>query len=360
MNLNELDHLLDQVPLVVQGLHPVSLTFLGKPVKVYPTLEELAWVLDTPQVVSPHRALSFDTNAKYISRFLTVTVEHDPFTPALNNVLFERYEMIAASMLNHAQIADRIVAAARNAKTVILVLLDGLSYADCKDWPKVEPCLAAAPTITRIGFPTIIGTPPLAIRLFEVGLIRRAGFTYWERQDEPLSRRLFYTIENTRRLDPSHPDAFGQVVDWLSSQDLENTYVQVVRSALDEYAEGHRTSIPRQAVVQQIRRDLEAVADVLEHKGGPSILFAVADHGILWKDEGHNVEIIGLPGTRYIKGRGGPGRGRLFEVEGQPYWVLDYPQMGRPWKSREQGVHGGISFQESIVPFIQWEINLPC
>jgi hypothetical protein len=118
MNLNELDHLLDQVPLVVQGLHPVSLTFLGKPVKVYPTLEELAWVLDTPQVVSPHRALSFDTNAKYISRFLTVTVEHDPFTPALNNVLFERYEMIAASMLNHAQIADRIVAAARNAKTV--------------------------------------------------------------------------------------------------------------------------------------------------------------------------------------------------------------------------------------------------
>lgn len=361
MNLEELDRLLDCIPVVVRGLHPVSLMFLDRPVTIYAALKELAWALDTPEIVAPHRALSFDADAQYVHRFLPVIgVEHDPFTPALNNVLFERYDEVAALMLTHSQVADRIVAAASNVETVVLVLLDGLSYADCRDWPGVEPCLAAAPTITRVGFPAIIGTPPLAARLFEAGLTRRVGFTYWERQDDPLTKKLFHTIQYTQRLDPNHPDAFGQVIDWLSSQSLEGTYVQIVRSALDEYAEGHRTTIPRHAVIQQIRRDLEAVADVLEHKGQPALLFAVSDHGILWKDAGHNIKIIDFPGTRYMKGRSGPGRGRLFEVEGQTYWVLDYPQMGRPWNSNEQGIHGGISFEESIVPFIQWEINLSC
>jgi len=360
MDLAALDRLLNQAPVVAQGLHPVSLAFLHEPVVVYATLRELAWVLDTPQNTPPHRALSLDADARYTIRFPVVTVEHDPFTPALNRVLFDRYDLVASSMLTQAQVADRIVAKARQAETVVLVLLDGLSYADCRDWPGVEPCLAAAPTVTRIGFPTVIGASPLAARLFAAGLTKRAGFTYWERQDEPLTDRLFHTITDTRRLDPNRPNAFGQVIDWLSGRDLAGTYIQIVRSALDDYAEGHRATVPRRAVVQQIRRDLEAVADVLEHKGRPALLFAIADHGILWKDDEHAIEPVDLPGARYIKGRGGAGRGRLFEVDGQPYWVLDYPQMGRSWGSNEQGIHGGISFEESIVPFIQWEVNLPC
>jgi hypothetical protein len=360
VDLIALDRLLNQTPVVVQGMHPVSLSYLNEPVTVYGSLQELALMLDTPKHTVPHRALSFDANTRFSTRFPIVVVEHDPFTSELNRILFDRYEFVAASMLTQAHVAERIIAEAQRAETVALVLLDGLSYADCRDWPGVEPCLAAAPTITRVGFSTIIGSPPLATRLFPTGLIRRIGFTYWERQDEPLTDRLFRTIADTRRLDPNRPDAFGQVVDWLSAYDLVDTYVQIVRSALDDYAEGHRATVPRLTVVQQIRRDLETVMDVLEHKGRPAILFAVADHGILWKDDGHEIEFVDLNGARYVEGRGGVGRGRLFEVDGQPYWVLDYPQMGRSWRSNEQGIHGGISFQESIVPFIQWEVNLPC
>jgi len=360
MDLAALDHLLNRAPVVVQGMHPVSLAYLYEPVKVYASLQELAHLLDAPQSVPSHRALSFDADVRYVARFPTVAVEHDPFTPELNRILFDRYDQIATSMLTQMKIADRIVTSARWAETVVLVLLDGLSYADCRDWPGVEPCLAAAPTITRVGFPAIISSPPLAARLFATGLAKRVGFSYWERRDEPLTARLFHTIADTRRLDPNQPDAFGQVVDWLSTHDLAGTYVQIVRSALDDYAEGHRTTVPRQALVRQIQRDLEAVEDVLKHKGRPAILFAVADHGILWKADAHRIEFVDLAGARYIQGRGGAGRGRLFEADGQPYWVLDYPLMGRSWGSNEQGIHGGVSFEESIVPFVEWEVNLPC
>jgi hypothetical protein len=65
-------------------------------------------------------------------------------------------------------------------------------------------------------------------------------------------------------------------------------------------------------------------------------------------------------GARYSKGRSGSGRGRCFDVDRSHYWVLDYPQMGRAWGNNEQGIHGGMSFEESIVPFIHWEANCSC
>lgn len=360
MDLADFDRLLNRLPVVAEGMHPVSLAYLHDPVRVYSSLQELVCILDTPQSVQPHRALSFDTDARYISRFPVVMVEHDPFTPELNNILFEQYDFIAASMLTHARVAERIVAEAQKVETIVLILLDGLSYADCQGWPGVEPCLATSPTITRICFPTIIGSPPLAARLFTLGLTKRVGFTYWERQNEPLTKKLFHTITDTRRLDPNRADGFSEVLDWLSINNLEDTYVQVVRLALDDFAEGHRTTVNRQTVIQGVRRDLEAVLDILKHKGSPAILFGIADHGILWKDSGHKIELVEIDGARYAKGRSGAGRGRLFKIDSQPYWVLDYPQMGRSWKSNEQGIHGGISYEESIVPFIQWEVNLSC
>ena len=196
-----LDRLLDRTPVVATNLHPVSLAFLRAPVRFCQTLEELTHALDNPSPTRPERILTFDSDPRYTLRFPAVAVEHDPFTPELNRVLFAQRDLVATSMLTHAQVADRIVQEARKLEVVVLVLLDGLSYADCRDWPGVEPCLATSPTITRIGFPSIIGHPPLAARLFNAGFSRRVGFTYWERSDEPLTNRLFQTIADTRRLD---------------------------------------------------------------------------------------------------------------------------------------------------------------
>lgn len=357
MDLLALDRLLDRTPVVATNLHPVSLAFLRAPVRICQTLEELTRALDSPSPTRPERILTFDSNPRYALRFPAVAVEHDPFTPELNRVLFAQRDLVAASMLTHDQVADRIVQEAQKLEIVVLVLLDGLSYADCRDWPGVEPCLATSPTITRIGFPSIIGHPPLAARLFNAGFSHRVGFTYWERSDEPLTNRLFQTIADTRRLDANKPNAFDQVLAWISAQDLHHTYVQIVRSALDDFAEGHRTSIPRQAIVRAIRNDLEAVLKTLRLKGYPAALFGVADHGILWKEDNHDFERVSISDARYAEGIAGSGRGYRVDFEDRAYWVLDYFQMGRAWRANEQGIHGGISFEESIVPFIHWEVN---
>lgn len=357
MDLLTLDRLLDRTPVVVSNLHPVSLAFLRTPARLYSSLGELIRLLDAPFPTTAERVLTFDADSPYAMRFPNVVVEHDPFTSELNHVLFAQYELIAASMLTHTKVAERIIEKAQGLETVVLVLLDGLSYADCRDWPGVEPCLATAPTITRIGFPSIVNHPPLAARLFSAGFSRRVGFTYWERSDEPLTNRLFQTIADTRRLDATKPKAFEQVMDWMSGQDLRHTYVQVVRSALDDFAEGHRTNIPRQAIVQIIRNDLEAIFNILRLQGRPAALFGIADHGILWKEDKHNLERVTMSGARYQEGIAGPGRGYHVDFDGTAYWVLDYPQMGRSWRSNEQGIHGGISFEESIVPFIHWEVK---
>lgn len=357
MDLLTLDRLLDRTPVVVRNLHPVSLAFLRTPARLYPSLEELTRVLDSPNPTAAERILTPDVESPYAMRFPTVVLEHDPFTPDLNRVLFAQRDLIATSMLTHAKVAERIVRQAQGLETVVLVLLDGLSYADCREWPGVEPCLAAAPTITRVGFPSIINYPPLAARLFSAGFSRRIGFTYWERSDEPLTNRLFQTITDTRRLDATRPKAFEQVIDWLSTHDLCHTYIQIVRSALDDFAEGHRTNIPRHATIQTIRDDLEAILDVLRQQGRPAALFGIADHGILWKEDDHNLERVPMAGARYVEGATGPGRGYRVDFDGNAYWVLDYPQMGRSWRANEQGIHGGISFEESIVPFIHWEVE---
>jgi len=357
VDLLALDRLLDRIPVVVENLHPISLAFLRTPARLYPSLDELVRVLDAPSPTPAERILAFDVDPRYTPRFPTVAVEHDPFTPDLNRVLFTHRDLIAASILTHAQVAERIVQDARGLETVVLVLLDGLSYADCRNWPGVEPCLAASPTITRVGLPSIIGRPPLAARLFNVGFSRRVGFTYWERSDEPLTNRLFQTIADTRRLDATKPKAFDQVLNWMSAQDLRHTYIQIVRSALDDFAEGHRTNIPRQAIVQAIRNDLETMFGILRQQGRPVALFGIADHGILWKEDNHDLERVPMTGARYVEGVAGPGRGCRADFDGCAYWVLDYPQMGRAWRANEQGIHGGISFEESIVPFIHWEVR---
>jgi hypothetical protein len=360
IDLASLDKLLYQTPVVVHGLHPVSLAYLPEGVKIYEAICDLAWALDEPKYIQPHRAITFDNTVDYAARFPIVSIKHDPFTTQLNRVLLDKYDFINAHMLTQAQVANQIVSDATRFKSIVLVLLDGLSYSDCKEWPGTVPCLTAHPTITRVGFPAVVGNPPLATRLFKSGLTRRIGFTYWERNDNLLADRLFQTITETIALDPTRPNAFKQITDWMSINNLSDTFIQIARSALDDYAEGHRTTIPRKAVLHQIRGDLEAVLDILEHKGQPAILFAVADHGILWKEDEHQIERIKFSGGRYMQSRAGQGRGRYFEADGTPYWVLDYPQMGRQWLKNEQGIHGGMSFEESIVPFIRWEVNSSC
>jgi hypothetical protein len=90
-------------------------------------------------------------------------------------------------------------------------------------------------------------------------------------------------------------------------------------------------------------------------------LFLTADHGILWRDQlPDDPPIVHDEWTnharflteRYLLDHGMVVDGPTGVVTG-----LGYPYLTRELKNTEWGVHGGFSYQESIVPLI--EITTP-
>lgn len=354
MNLTELDALLNQTPVIAR-MHPVSLAFLDRPVQVFTTAREMALALDANVMLPLERWLTFDAAPRYLRRFPEIICDHHPFTPGLNRILLEQYDWVAQHMLTQPRIAERITSEAEGYDTVVLVLLDGLSYADCQAWPNVKPCLAVLPTITRVCFPAIVNDPPIASRLFTQGFERRVGFTYWNREDNTLTDRLFSTIRDVHVIQ----SRFAEVVDWLRRDThLHHSYIQIVRSALDDYADGIRVAVPRAALLQELWNDLLAITDALKSHGLRARVYVTADHGLLWKDAEHAFEVLiqERGGLRYGPTKPRSSRGRWVKLDNSRSWVLDYPQLRRDFHSNEQGTHGGISFEECITPFITLEV----
>jgi hypothetical protein len=130
VNLTELQDILRQAPVMVE-IHPLSLAFLSEDVRLYADAWQMAAALDmpTPQPTEPMLAIGIESSL--LHRLPAVRCAHDPLTTELNRVLLKRYEVIRANMLCQSQLADRIVREA-DAETIILMLVDGLAYADVK------------------------------------------------------------------------------------------------------------------------------------------------------------------------------------------------------------------------------------
>lgn len=220
----------------------------------------------------------------------------------------------------------------------------------------IEPCLAAVPTITEIGFRTIVGDPPLALCLFDRGYADRLGFTYWEREDNRLTDALFRTVQTEK------VRYFSEILERLRQRSLKKTYVQILRSGLDGLAHGYRGRPPIEAVVEDVWDDFTALAEMLVDKGVFARLYLVSDHGILWQHEAQFAVVGNESGKVHPRYYAPDERGRhgmTVTFNGHEYHVLDYLQVRRELYSDEQGTHGGISFQESIVPFVTLEVK-PC
>ena len=274
-------------------------------------------------------------------------------------------------MLCQSQVAERIIAEAGQHDLIILFLVDGLSYQDVCSWTdsmgqtlSVEPCLVDAPTLTRVAFPNLIGSPPLAMRLFEAGYHDRLGFTYWTREDNQLTNRLFHTIADVRKVG-DFPQILATLRSYLSDARHRKSYVQIVRTGLDGYAHGQKRRPPIAAIVAEVYQELESLATLCNELRLRARLYLSADHGILWRDE-FKPEIIGdAPGKSSLRWCSWRelyhqrDKGRRFVFGDQEYYCLGFPKLRRPLRIDEQGVHGGISFQESIVPFICRTVNLP-
>lgn len=372
MTLAELLDLLYQTPAIAD-IHPASLCFLPPDVAVVTSAEEVAGLIDKPEPSLPKRCLITSAKDPYLARFPHVRCDHDPLTTALNDVIFDRFDDLSRHLLTQSQLSDRIVSNSFNCDVVVLFLVDGLSYKDVKEWKslgrsnwRLIPCLVDVPTITRIAFPNLIGSPTLAERLFDRGFHCRLGFSYWHREDNQLTDQLFHTIVDLNKV--RHFDHVLTLLrEGVENANGKRCFVQVMRTGLDGYAHSQKRSPPITAVSAKIESEftrlVDLVSDLCSNVGNSARIYLTADHGILWLKE-FEPDIVGSAPSkaspRYSDWRSlhyQSETGRRFVIGGEEYYCLGFPYLRRSPRIDEQGVHGGISFQESIVPFIEVRID---
>lgn len=367
MRLNEMIALLDKTPLIAH-IHPVSACYLPDDVTVFETTEEMLLGIDSPSATLSAKMLVVALESIRDARLPQIVCDHDPFTFALNDILFNRYDCITGRMLCQSQIAERIVADVCNSpetEVVILFLVDGLSYHRVvqhigteHSGIDVEPCLVDVPTVTSFAFPNIVNNPPLAIRLFDVGYQDGLGISYWTREDNTLTDLLFRTIPHVEKIGDFH-SVLASVESFLREHQKQKVYIQILRTGLDGYIHHQKRQPPVAPLVQEIYQEYESLAELCGRLGRTANVYLMSDHGILWRDE-FEAEIVGsAPGkasARWCTWKDlyqQSDTGKRFVVNQQEYYCLGYPKLRRPLHIDEQGVHGGISFQESIVPFIR-------
>ncbi len=351
-------------------LHPLQALCLPPETEVLDDAQALAEELDDFVLHAVRPIWLTDVRLRLAGRFLQADALALPSPDAVSRALPGRLNYARRHWLTHRTVADFIVAdtARCRYRTVILLLVDGLSYTDVTDWPEfVQPCLVDGPSITyyqeresrhilsEVGFPGIVGTPRLARRLIEVGLLHSRGFSYWSRETNDVSRYLFEGVPLTRVV------RFSEAVASLRGANLENTYVQVVREGLDGLAHSRRevTSAEIRKTVQAIRTDALSLLDILQTGPRPAALYLIADHGILWKAQ-HDFEML------ETNERAHPRYGTLppaneecatrFIFDERTFYVYHWPYLGAAIRRNDSGVHGGLSAQESIVPCVQWEL----
>lgn len=281
-----------------------------------------------------------------------------PTAAIINAGLPARMDYIRTAFLQQSAVAARITAATHmhGYETVVLMIVDGLSYSDAVGWPwPTMPCFVDGPSITVAGYPNVVGQPPLSRRLAEVGLRRAGGFSYWERSNQ-LTNALFAGVP-LRRV-----NHFPALLEQLGQTSLRGTYVQIVREGLDRLAHHRREVTPseRQASVTELAHNCEALATLIQAQGLHGAIYLTADHGLLWKAE-HLFTLLETTEHRHARyGRvppAPPERATIWPLGGQLYYSYYYPYIGAAIRDNDAGVHGGCSYEESFVPFVEIEVT---
>ncbi len=360
ITLEQLSHLLRQTPAMVQ-VHPLSLVFLPDEVQVFETAEALIAALDSPEPQPETQMVTLQIDERFVHRLPSVQCDHDPFTTELNQFLLPKIDWVQRWVLCQSQIPETICQRA-SGDCVVLVMVDGLGFADWKRFAwegeaptefsvLVEPCFVDGASITEHGMRRIVGEPTIALRLAKLGYERSFGFSYWERSDNELTDRLFAGItEGVQRV-----KSFAEVLERLPKLPLQGSFVQIVRQGLDQASHRHRDKPDIAAITRQIVNELMELQHILGEMGLTGTIFLTADHGVLWASE-HDLKLYEAGGgnipPRYYEGlRRGEVLWRV-QFEGDDFSLLTYPFVRRNLRSNEWGVHGGLSFEESFVPFV--------
>jgi hypothetical protein len=367
--IDELLRLLAVAP-VMGHVHPLWPLCLPPETEVVADARRVALEMDD---AAPHPArpvLITELNHAYGDRFLTAALDAPPPAEVVNNGLPQRLAA-ARSLLTHRQVAERIVedARVRRYRCVILLLVDGLSYDDVRSWPEApEPVFVDGPSITfargpdgavlhDVGFPAIVGSPPLARRLGRLGLTRARGYSYWSRESNDVAAVMFDGMP-LRRVSGT-----AEAVALLGNEPLDGLYAQLVRIGTDGLAHSRREVSRGEvaATVAAVRADLHGLAELLDRQKVTGAVYLMSDHGILWRRE-HTLELARYYPSRHPRYTTGllPAGAPAMPVvaAGQSFSLFHYPHLGLNLRANDSGVHGGLSYWESLVPLVRIEVSV--
>lgn len=358
---------------VIGEVHPLLPLALSGSVRIVKCGDDLLSELDDVLVAPQSPTLILQHDPRLAVRFPTISLMKHPPIDAINRNMHCHLEYAREQLLTTHGVAAALTEDVTEHRydIVVLMLIDGLSYGDVVDWIDTAiPCFVDGPSVTyrladdqrtvlpTVGFPSIVGSPSVFSRLYDLGYKNALGYTYWEPDSNVISDYLFNQI-------PTHRVAnFEAILTELRSFTFKQpTYVQIMREGLDGLAHSKRevSQAEIDGAIVAIRQDVERVMQVLNKHKCRLCLYLVADHGILWKTE-HAWKLLDLTGSkpRYSMTRpeeGAYAHAVRYERSGQVYYSFIYPYLGNRIKADDSGVHGGLSYEESIVPFAKFEVR---
>jgi len=293
-----------------------------------------------------------------------VNCSDTPLRAALNNVIDwtdpEHRSAIQEELLAQSGIQDYLLNAVSTADLVVLVIVDGLSYDDVQqlDVP-MQPVFVDGLTTTEPGFRRVIygdaGVSMYARLLKEKQFYDAFGFTYWERGQEGLSTDLHSSMGDDIHQIRDFSEAVSILQDGAPLG--EKTYVQITRMGFDQDSHNRKEEPAHDAIRGSFVDDLRSLCRVASELTDNYQVFVTSDHGILWRDDLPDdppvVSEDWQDHARFVEGDHDFEYGITIDVDDEPVTALGYPGLTRDLKNTEWGVHGGFSYQESLVPLIE-------
>ncbi len=292
--------------------------------------------------------------------FPTVEFPPLPTIAQVNEALPSRFK--TTNLLKQSEVAAEITErlARELPQIVVLLVFDGLSFYEVAEWglsgAMLEPCLVDGVSTTESAMQRLIGSPVLTHRLFDLEYVRRLGFSYWERSMNQLTDALFTEFPEPQL---HRVTTFDEVLEELEKSEWQMpTYVQIIRSGLDSVCHSYRERPNVSSLLDDLRKDIVSLITVLQETSESFRLFITADHGILWYTNQDTVPLAREKSkARYTEGNVASGDNVLtLKSDEGTYTVLTGDKViAKNRKVTEWGFHGGISAQESLVPF--WDVR---
>lgn len=355
--MTEFKELAAKVPVVVSsGFESLALL---ENITIYETEEKLLRELDTNRLTTvdePIVILGRETTVN--KRFPVVTLDESLSPGMFSHVLFSKYDVMKKLIRVQSSIPDVIESFAHK-DVVIFLVVDGLSYDDAKGVRPVEPCLVDGPTLTREAFLNVVGQPTIGQRLFRRGFVDLRGYSHWTREkDKALTDNIFVPF-NAGQLKRVH--SFSEAYNDIKQLSMYKTYIQITLMGLDQYSHTNFDEPLIEPYVQRLFDRVDSLVELIESRGRSGVVIMTSDHGILWVRD-HALQVVHDPGytqsdgIRYLNGK--ILRDYLLPVHfgNRSFSLAKYPYILRNYAINEWGVHGGISYQESLVPLYIREV----